>query len=384
MKVLGFFCLFSVFFLSRFSLNFLNNFSFSLSYLFIYIFLITGYLKGFFSFNLNSFLAFLGFIFIGFISLLNNPEASSFNSFLLMLFIYLPFTLENRYRTFRIQTVSNSIFSFFCILSFFGLLQFVIQFFYFPQWLFNFSYLIPDFFVNKNPMNTVIPIGGFFKSNGFFCLEPSIYSQMMAYGLYLSTFSNYPLFFIGIFFCALLSAFSGTGLLMALFIFFAFFKKSFIYKFIASLFFVFIGLSITVFGNFFIKQRLSEFTTSATIETSSAAARFLNPIQLVQEGLTSSAAFAAFGNGPGSINRVTKDFSFHDPTWAKLAYEYGIIGFCLFLFFIYLSLYKDFRSGKDLIFLLFFIQYFFLGVGFITFDSIALYLIFLRVLPFCN
>ncbi|MET0410782.1 MAG: hypothetical protein ABW217_05780, partial [Polyangiaceae bacterium] len=37
------------------------------------------------------------------------------------------------------------------------------------------------------------------------------------------------------------------------------------------------------------------------------------------------------GQGPGAVFRQSLSYEFHDPTWAKLLVEYGVVGTALFL-----------------------------------------------------
>ena len=55
-----------------------------------------------------------------------------------------------------------------------------------------------------------------------------------------------------------------------------------------------------------------------------------------------------FGKGPGTYIHYTRGiyaiwsgFEPHDPTWAKLTFEYGIIGFAVFLVFILYCFFAD-------------------------------------------
>ena len=63
-----------------------------------------------------------------------------------------------------------------------GILQFLLQFA--GLGLFSFTHLLPDRMLFESGYNLAIPvgIGDIMKSNGFFLLEPSIFSQSMAMG----------------------------------------------------------------------------------------------------------------------------------------------------------------------------------------------------------
>jgi hypothetical protein len=51
----------------------------------------------------------------------------------------------------------------------------------------------------------------------------------------------------------------------------------------------------------------------------------------VAEAAAASPGTLWFGHGPGTIFRQDVGYEFHDPTWAKLIFEYGLTGFVVFL-----------------------------------------------------
>ena len=60
--------------------------------------------------------------------------------------------------------------------------------------------------------------------------------------------------------------------------------------------------------------------------------RYIAPMRLVSETLFSQPWSFWLGLGPGTISRLSQaGFEFHDPTWAKLLVEYGVLGFTAFL-----------------------------------------------------
>jgi hypothetical protein len=74
-------------------------------------------------------------------------------------------------------------------------------------------------------------------------------------------------------------------------------------------------------------SRLDEFGS----EDSSAYIRYVAPGRLLAEAAASSPGTLWFGHGPGTIFRQDVGYEFHDPTWAKLIFEYGVTGFLAFL-----------------------------------------------------
>jgi hypothetical protein len=77
-------------------------------------------------------------------------------------------------------------------------------------------------------------------------------------------------------------------------------------------------------------DRLSEFTTPGT----SGYARFVAPMDMVQQlSLDEGGTGMWLGHGAGSYLRSTNllrvKYEINDPTWAKLIYEYGLVGLTL-------------------------------------------------------
>lgn len=88
-----------------------------------------------------------------------------------------------------------------------------------------------------------------------------------------------------------------------------------------------IFLNIVYSDNFFV-QRAGEFESGALIQTSSAAARFINPIIPLADEVLKSTKSYLFGFGPRTQKRDSgrRDYDAHDPTWSKLVYDYGFFG----------------------------------------------------------
>jgi hypothetical protein len=373
MKILIFLTAFSAVFLNRFGINVVSDFSLSLSYVFLYVTVFFALKKRLLVINLGASFLFLLTALSACISYLNGQDFRSLPSLFLFLFVYFPFVFEKRIKDNSDQAFFRLFYPMFLFVAVAGVCQFFLQFFYKPDWLFDYRPLIPDFLRFKNPMNTVIPIFSFTKSNGFFLLEPSGFSQMMALGMYLCiifpiTFFSYYLFSIG-----LLLSFSGTGLILFFFSSILGLKFSTAHRrYIPLLFLIFFTIISFLNEDSLLLTRMGEFSGGTELETSSAAARFKNPIITLKEYLFDSPGSFIFGQGPGTITRVPKDYMAHDPAWAKLLFEYGFGGGLFFLCFILFSVAKE-NSRRDLSFL-FFIQWFFLGGHLLSLDLIAVYI----------
>lgn len=264
-------------------------------------------------------------------------DRSSLSSYLLLVVMYLPFifTLSSErgrpnpwggsggcVPTARWALRHFSDIALFCAGA--GILQFFAQFVLHADWLFNFSAHLPPFLRGPEGYNTVIPVGSWFKSNGFFFREPSGFSFIMALALVAEWELGKRWVRIGAFALGLLLTYSGTGILALL---------------IAMLFplgwrtlqrFLLLALGgaalLLAFGDAlnlsFTLDRIQEFGS----ERSSAYIRYVAPMRMVVDTLGIERWTPWLGQGPGAIFRQTLAYEFHDPTWAKLLVEYGLLG----------------------------------------------------------
>ena len=259
-------------------------------------------------------------------------DRASWTSLLLLLTIYFPFVVvfqtngskENQL-LWLMRVFSNV--ALFCACA--GIVQFYAQLFIHSDWLFDFSRYIPTFLQGPSGYNTVIPVGSLYKSNGFFFREPSLFSFIMALAL-LGEFVLFKrLLRIALFGLALLLSYSGTGLLaLCIGLLFPLGRRTIV----QLLWLLGIGgLVVWLLGDVlnlsFTLGRIEEFGS----ERSSAYIRYVAPMRLLHDSFDTDAWTALLGHGPGTIQRTTQSYEFHDPTWAKLIFEYGLLGFVAFL-----------------------------------------------------
>jgi O-antigen ligase len=193
----------------------------------------------------------------------------------------------------------------------------------------------------------VIPVPGAWelnKSNGFFLLEPSHFSQMIGLAIVAEMAFFRPSWRLAILGLALLLSYSGTGLVVcALFVPLLLVRRGHGRLVILSLGGAFI---LFLFANLIhltsLLDRVSEFDS----ERSSAFARFLSPFYLFRDVVFPHVQTTLFGLGPGSIEPYfnSMEYTAHDPTWGKLFFEYGIVGTVPFLIFICRCLFRGARS----------------------------------------
>jgi hypothetical protein len=99
------------------------------------------------------------------------------------------------------------------------------------------------------------------------------------------------------------------------------------------------NLNIPGLGLWF--DRLSEFQ----IPNTSAYARFVAPMEMITHSFDDGMITTWLGNGAGSYLRDVKQlrmaYEVNDPTWAKLTYEYGVLGFGLIAVILVQRLYSS-------------------------------------------
>lgn len=379
LRFLVFCSAFSSLFLARFGIQITNDFSLLPAFIFLYLAIFVGLINGNVGFCAKSSFCYALFCFSGVLSYLYGGDSKSLTSLFLLFFTYLPIALKQRFSllTFRDFSLLYLRLIFICCL--FGLTQFSAQFFIQTPWLFDFRDFIPSFLQNKNPSNTVISMGGFNKSNGFFLTEPSGFSQWCSYGIFFTINQSLSLFYVLFLVFGLICSFSGTGLILVIFIFFfTFLKGNLFQRFLAISGSLIIFLFLLFIKPDFLSSRIEEFRGGTQLVTSSASARFLNPVVLIRESLLSSLKAFLLGNGPGSIQRVQKDFEAHDPTYAKLLFEYGLLGFFIYNYMFLIAL----TCKQNLLFtLLLFIQITFLGGNLLSLNNLSLpflYILFVK------
>jgi hypothetical protein len=267
---------------------------------------------------------------VALVSTLLNETTSSTTSLALLAVMYLPFVFvltpsaglpPDRARDIFLDVAAL------CAVA--GVAQFYAQFLFHADWLFDFTAHVPAFLRGPSGYNTVIWAGGSLKSNGFFFREPSGFSFVMALALMTECLSHRRLARIAFLGLALLLTYSGTGLL-ALVIGLVipmngrnFARALLVATVAAALFFLLeapLNLSFTL-------SRLGEFGS----QTSSGYIRYIAPGRLIADTVASAPSSLWLGHGPGTIFRQNVGYEFHDPTWAKLIFEYGVVGFVAFL-----------------------------------------------------
>ena len=223
-----------------------------------------------------------------------------------------------------------------------GVGQFFGQFVLPAEYLFSFQHFVPSGLLLPG-FNTMIPVSygsSLFKSNGFVFLEPSTFSQYLALAIIIELAVFRSGRRLAAFSLAYLFTYSGTGLIIlaaALPLFAGGLRARHL---LAGA--TFIGVVLVFSGSVLNLDVFLDRASSFNDEHSSAFARFVGPWWWIRDVQMDDPLAMFFGFGPGAVEglRAASDFHFHDPTWAKVIMEYGLIGACVFFSFFLYSLFS--------------------------------------------
>jgi len=322
-------------YLSMFGIRVLPDFSVSFSLVAVYVLAITLLLKGQANLDLPSIFFFFLMLLVGCGTVLANSAGYfSLPSLLLLVVLYLPFTLSISQGA-QAERLRESGIRYFCDLCLglaaCAIAQYALQYVLHASWLFNLGSFIPDWFSASGVWNHAVPVNGHFKANGLFQREPSGLSMLLGLAFVVEMTQARRYHRLAIMALAMALSYSGTGILIAaaglllptngpaL-------RRTLVILAVGVIFwFVFRDLlNLDVF-----LDRANEFDKPNT----SGYARFVAPLAVVENGFGASWWAPYIGNGPGTIQsailRYTTTYAIHDPTWAKLLFEYGILGFGL-------------------------------------------------------
>ncbi|HTQ08034.1 MAG TPA: hypothetical protein VMI54_29475 [Polyangiaceae bacterium] len=322
----------------RFGLNF-GSYSLNAALPAMYGLLAVGVLAGALVISGRRLLAYGACVGLGLLATALNGAQASVPSLLLMIVMYLPFVFAFTGGAFGAEQrdfVSHAFSSvcLFCAAA--GILQFYAQFMASPAWLFDFTPELPVWLRGPSGFNTVIAVGSFHKSNGFFFHEPSDFSFLMAIAWLVEWTSARRFWRLATYALALLLTYSGTGLFtLAVGLLFPLrprtMLRALLFALVGACVFLLLGDALDLS---FTLARFGEFGS----ERSSAYIRYVAPLRLIHDTFDAASLTAWFGHGPGTIAFAKPGYEFHDPTWAKLAYEYGAAGFVGFVTLAWLAL----------------------------------------------
>ena len=329
----------AVVYLAMFGIRVLPDFSVSFSLMAVYGLCAWLLMNGQASFDLPSIFLFSFILIIGCAATFANSGGYfSLPSLLLLAVLYLPFTLSISPGR-QAEWLRQYGIKYFCDLSLglavCAIVQYALQYVLHASWLFNLGSFVPDWFSASGVWNHAVPINGSFKANGLFQREPSGLSMLLGLAFVMEMTQARRYARLAIMALAMALSYSGTGILIAaaglllptngpaL-------RRTLVLLAVGVIFwFLFRNLlNLDVF-----LDRATEFDKP----NSSGYARFVAPLNVVEYGFGSSWWAPYIGSGPGTIQpaiiRYTTTYAIHDPTWAKLLFEYGVLGFSVMVGF---------------------------------------------------
>lgn len=219
-----------------------------------------------------------------------------------------------------------------------GMVQFFAQFVLPAEYLFSFQHFVPSELLLPR-FNTVIPLqhgSSLFKSNGFVFIEPSTFSQFLAVAIIIELAAFHTGWRLAVFALAYLFTYSGTGLIVLAASLPLFLGSIQPRHFLAGG--IVILVALTLAGTALNLEVFVERASSFDNEHSSAFARFVGPWLWIRDVQMDNSLAIFFGFGAGSVETLAKTahIDFHDPTWAKVIMEYGLVGaLAFFSFYLY-------------------------------------------------
>jgi hypothetical protein len=273
----------------------------------------------------------------------SNPYSVS--SFAMLAVLYLPFIAMFTVSVDEYRRGLNMLQQIMALLAIAGLLQLAVQVVGGPDWAFPLDGILPEqAFISK--YNLRIPISDlpYLKSTGFVFLEPSLFSQFLAFSILIELLYFRRLARLALLGSAYLTTFSGTGAVLLLAVSVPLIIRRRQYGLLLPIAFA-IVLSpwlqdVPPFSVFF--GRLDEFSAPQ----SSGSMRFFGPYHAINDLLLGHPTALLFGYGPGTSDTMSwlLDYEVLNPSWLKLLLEYGMIGAVSFM---PLYLYVLFAQSPD-------------------------------------
>ncbi len=218
---------------------------------------------------------------------------------------------------------------------------------------FSWRSVIPEMFlIEYNTLNEVSYGSAIYKGNGFFLLEPSVLSGIIARVFLLTVLVLQDVRFAFPLSVGLLFALSGTGVVFTLIFTVPILLLRLARKFSAGATSAFVAVAFVAvatlwFGTFigdYASGRLGEFTDPR----SSGYARFTGTLNIFEQYLTNDLKNFLIGYGPGTFKQVTQAISVSEEVfgsgWIKLFIEYGLLGLSAFTVFFLYCVYSSTRS----------------------------------------
>lgn len=214
-----------------------------------------------------------------------------------------------------------------------GLMQFVVQFAGLSS--FAFTGIVPDDLLIEEQYAVAIPIDrGLFRSNGFFLVEPSVFSQFMAVGVIVEALYFRRTAFLALFFVALLSSVSGTGW-MVLGSYIAVLAISAGRRGLLGAILLAAGCALAFTALSVVLPEVADMMSGRiyefTLPGTSGHERFVTPFLALQDLLDAAPWASVTGVGPGGSEQLIIPYVYHLNTPIKVLMEYGVFGLMFYI-----------------------------------------------------
>lgn len=269
----------------------------------------------------------------------------SLSSVILMAALGFSYVLTGHQVASRGSFDTGQMLEFFCNLTFFiaaaGIVQAILLLIGGPALGFPIENLVPEAFLTQG-YNNITPLfygSPTYKANGFFMLEPSVFSQLTAIGLIAELSYRTRLVRIAVYAGAMIVAYSGTGMLIlavALPLYIVVYRRwellipAALIVSIAALLAEPLQLNVLM-------NRTGEFDRVGT----SGFARFVAWRELFADRLWNSPAHALFGHGAGSFVSGSVGYSAAQMSYSKIIFEFGVLGSLLYFAFIFYCIFSS-------------------------------------------
>lgn len=214
-----------------------------------------------------------------------------------------------------------------------GLLQFVVQIGGIS--IFAFTGILPDSILIEENFNTAIPFDfGLMKSNGFFLVEPSFFSQFMATGIIIELLYFKRPWAVLILFAGLMASASGTGwMVLGSFVIgvtLAQGRSGFVLA-LATVAGVAVLLGLVSLVAPSVTNSLWDRTYEFSLPGTSGNERFVTPFMLLRDVIENTSRTVITGIGPGASEAVDVPYKYGVNAPVKVMLEYGGFGLILYL-----------------------------------------------------
>jgi hypothetical protein len=283
--------------------------------------------------------------------ILGRPDMISAQSALLFAAMYAPWVLWARMPAFEYRTYVRRVAFWVGVFSVLAAVQYIGQFAYHSPLWFSWRGVVPETaLIEYNTLNEMSYGSGVYKGNGFFLLEPSTLSGLIARVFLLTVIVLGELKYAVPFSIGLLFAFSGTGIIFTVAFTAPLIAILLLRRFppvitVVTLTFVALALAFLWMGTFvgdYFSGRLAEFSDPRA----SGYARFTSTLVIFERFLTRDVTEFLVGYGPGSYRYIASELTEETfgSGWIKLFIEYGLFGLTTFSAFFLYCVYTSTRS----------------------------------------